>query len=104
MRDRLYKHICRHYHLYSFTANLLNAVSMAGLAFLGVLTDTLAVAWLVGWGFMFAVMFGIGKLLDQEIDDLDKVKLHNNCAEDFADESATDNDLFAASSDSLEQD
>lgn len=85
MPSKIYKHLCRHYHLYSFIANLLNAVSMAGLALLGILTDTLAVAWLVGWGFMFAMMFGIGKLLDQEIDDLDKVKQHS-CAEDVTDE------------------
>lgn len=90
MSSKLYRHIRRHYHLYSFTANLLNAISMAGLALLGVLTDTIAVAWLVGWGFMFAIMFGIGKLLDQEIDDLDKVKQHSNCAEDVSDERTTD--------------
>lgn len=89
MNNKIYTHLCRNYHTYSFIANLLNAVSMAGLALLGVLTDTLAVAWLVGWGFMFAIMFGIGKLLDQEIDDLDKVKQHSHCAEDVADESAT---------------
>jgi len=64
---------------------------MAGLALLGVLTDTLAVAWLVGWGFMFAIMFGIGKLLDQEIDDLDKVKQHSDCAEEVGNDSTSDN-------------
>lgn len=79
MASKIYKHLCRHYHLYSFTANLLNAISMAGLALLGVLTDTLTIAWLVGWGFMFAIMFCIGRLLDQEIDDLDKVKQHQDC-------------------------
>ena len=81
MTKGFYKHICKHYYLYSFMANMLNAVSMAGLALLGVLTDTMTVAWLVGWGIMFAVMFCIGKLLNQEIDDLDKVKEHSrgNC-------------------------
>lgn len=92
MRNKFYNHICRHYHLYSFTANLLNAISMAGLALLGVLTDTLAVTWLVGWGFMFAIMFGIGKLLDQEIDDLDKVNQHSECAEENANDRTTIND------------
>lgn len=91
MPSKIYKHLCRHYHLYSFIANLLNAVSMAGLALLGVLTDTLAVAWLVGWGFMFAIMFGIGKLLDQEIDDMDKVNKHSDCAEEVADDSTSSN-------------
>ncbi len=36
MTKGFYKHICKHYHLYSFIANMLNAVSMAGLALLGV--------------------------------------------------------------------
>lgn len=81
MRSKFYTHICKHYQLYSFTANMLNAISMAGLALLGVLTDSMAAAWLVGWGIMFAVMFGLGKLLNQEIDDLDKVKDHT-CADE----------------------
>lgn len=76
MFDRIYKHICKHYHFYSFTANMLNAVSMAGLAYLGILTDTMTLNWLVGWGIMFAVMFGLGKLLNQEIEDMNKVKEH----------------------------
>lgn len=63
--------------MYSFIANALNAISLAGLAFLGILTDTMTVAWLIGWGLMFAGMFFLGKLLDQEIDDLDKVKEHS---------------------------
>lgn len=74
---KLYKHICKHYALYSFIANMLSAVSMAGLALLGVLTNTMATTWLVGWGIMFAIMYGLGKLLNQEIDDLDKVKEHD---------------------------
>lgn len=73
---KLYKHICKHYTLYSFIANMLSAISMAGLALLGVLTNTMTATWLVGWGIMFAIMFGLGKLLYQEIDDLDKVKEH----------------------------
>lgn len=77
-QGKFYRHLCKHYPMYSFTANMLNAVSMAGLALLGVLTDTMTVAWLVGWGVMFAFMFGVGKLLDQEIDDLDKVKEHSD--------------------------
>lgn len=73
---KLYKHICKHYHFYSFIANAMIAFAMAGLALLGVLTDSMTAAWLVGWGVMFAIIFGIGKLLDQEIDDLDKVNEH----------------------------
>lgn len=75
---RLYKHLCKHYTAYSFIANMLNAISMAGLALIGVLTDVMAVTWLVGWGVMFAVIFFIGRFLNQEIDDLEKVMEHNN--------------------------
>ncbi|ANA49276.1 hypothetical protein PMW_151 [Pseudomonas phage phiPMW] len=74
--SKFYKHVCKHYHLYSFIANSLIAVSMAGLALLGILTNAMTVAWLIGWGFFFAVMFGVGKLLDQEIEDMGKVKDH----------------------------
>lgn len=81
MGRKFYNHLCKHYRLYSFTANSLSAISMAGFALLGLLNDTMAVTWLVGWGIMFALMLGIGKLLDQEIDDLDKVKEHDDeCA------------------------
>lgn len=78
MWNKVYKNICKHYRIYSFTANALNAVGLAGLALLGILTEQITVAWLFGWGLMFATLLGIGKLLDQEIDDLDKVKEHSN--------------------------
>lgn len=77
MLNKTYKYICKHYHLFSFIANSLIAISMAGLALLGVLTDTMTVTWLVGWGILFAALFGLGKLLDQEIDDMDKVRDHD---------------------------
>lgn len=78
MLKKFHNHMCAHYSVYSLIANLLNATAMAGLAYLGVLTDTIALNWLVGWGIMFAVMFGLGRLLNQEIDDLDKVMEHNH--------------------------
>lgn len=78
MWKTVYKNICKHYHVYSFIANFLSAIGMAGLALLGILTDTMTIAWLVGWGIMFASLLFIGKLLDQEIDDLEKVKEHSN--------------------------
>lgn len=77
MLNKTYKHLCKHYSKYSFVANSLIALSMAGLSLLGLLTQTMTLTWLVGWGFFFATMFGIGKLLDQEIDDLDKVRSHD---------------------------
>jgi len=55
---------------------MMNAVSMAGLAYLGILTDTMTMNWLVGWGIMFAILFGLGRLLNQEIEDMNKVKEH----------------------------
>lgn len=77
MGKRMYKHLCKHYHIYSFTANTLSAIGLAGLALLGVISDTMTVAWLVGWAIMFAALFGIGQLVNQEVDDLDKVKEHS---------------------------
>lgn len=78
MKTKIYKHMRKHYQLYSFTANALNAIAMAGFALVGLLNDVMAVTWLVSWGIMFAILLGCGKLLDQEMDDLDKVKEHVN--------------------------
>lgn len=75
---KLYGHLRRHYSLYSFIANALNAIAMAGFALVGLLNDTMAITWLVGWGIMFAILLGFGKFLDQEMDDLDKVEEHEN--------------------------
>lgn len=78
MLDRFHAHMCAHYASYSLVANVLNAVALSGLAYLGLLTDSMAMNWLVTWGIMFAVMFGTGKLLNQEIEDLDKVMEHTH--------------------------
>jgi hypothetical protein len=66
----------RHYHLYSFIGNSLMALSLGGLALLGLLTNVMTAAWLFGWGLMFALVFAIGKVIDQEVDDMDKVTAH----------------------------
>lgn len=81
MRQRLirkfYLHMCKHYHTYSFVANGLIAISMAGLAFLGILTNAMTITALICWGGLFAVIFALGKWLDQEVEDMDKVAHHD---------------------------
>lgn len=80
MRQRIirkfYLHMCRHYHTYSFMANGLIAISMAGLAFLGILTHAMTITALICWGGLFAIIFALGKWLDQEVEDMDKVAHH----------------------------
>ena len=87
MKQRLirkfYLHMCKHYHTYSFIANGLIAVSMAGLAFLGVLTHAMTVTAMVCWGGLFALIFALGKWLDQEVEDMDKVTNHEEVACDI---------------------
>lgn len=78
MKDKIYRHICLNYHAYSVAANVMIALSMAGLALLGILTSTLTPIVLIAWGGVFAAIYGIGKLIDQEVDDLDKVAAHDN--------------------------
>lgn len=82
MLNKLYCHMRKYYHAYSFIANGLIALSMAGLSLLGVMSSEFTAAMLLAWGIFFAVLFGVGKLLDQEIEDIDKVKDHcdeNTC-------------------------
>jgi len=57
-------------------ANTLVALAMAGFALLGVLNTALTLMMLVTWGGVFACLYAVGKLLDQEVDDLDKIKGH----------------------------
>ena len=76
MLNRIYKHMCSHYHAYSMVANILIALSIAGLSLLGILTTVLTSKVLVAWGFVFAVIFCVGKLIDQEVEDMDKVNDH----------------------------
>lgn len=77
MKDKFYKHLCVNYHAYSISANIMIALAIAGFSLLGVLTSTLTTAALIFWGFVLAGIYGVGKLLDQEVDDLDKVKAHS---------------------------
>lgn len=78
MKNELYNHLRKNYIRYSFIANLFSAVGVAGLALLGILTDKMAIIWLFSYGVIFATVFGLGRLLDQEIDDLDKVRNYLN--------------------------
>lgn len=73
---KLYEHMRKHYVAYSFASNVIVALAIAGLALLGVLTTVLTVGALVTWGVVLATLYGIGKWLDQEVDDLDKLKTH----------------------------
>lgn len=77
MKDKIYKHICLNYHTYSIAANTMIALAVAGFALLGILTTTLTATVLVAWGVFFAFVYCIGKLIDQEVDDLDKVASHD---------------------------
>lgn len=82
MPTGFYRHLCLHYNTYSLIANTLIALSIAGLSLLGVLTTILTSTVLIVWAIIFAGLFGIGKLLDQEVDDLDKVKAHQGRCSD----------------------
>lgn len=74
--NKLYAHMRAHYPVYSFTANTLIALAIAGMALLGLLNTVLTVSALITWGGLLALIYGVGKWLDQEVDDLDKVRDH----------------------------
>lgn len=78
MIDKFYEHMCRYYHIYSICANLLIAISLAGLMTLGVVMHLLIPSVMISLGVMFCAIYIAGKFLDQEIDDIDKVKEHTN--------------------------
>ena len=100
MKDKMYKHICLNYHTYSILANVMIALAIAGFALLGVLTSVLTVTVLVAWGLVLACIYGVGKLLDQEVDDLDKVAAHigaGRCKVERNSDSSRNNSSFKSS-------
>lgn len=76
MTTKFHQHLTKHYPKYSLLANALIALGFAGMALLGVLNSVLTAAALIAWGILVASLYAIGKLLDQEVEDLDKVKAH----------------------------
>lgn len=74
--NALYCHINTHYTAYSFTANALTALALSGLAFLGVLNSVLTTVAIIVWASIFSIAYLLGKWLDQEVDDIDKLKGH----------------------------
>lgn len=76
MNKRFYLHLGKYYSRYSMLANTLIALALAGFALLGILSTALTVVMLATWGGVFACLYAVGKLLDQEVDDLDKIKGH----------------------------
>lgn len=74
--NAFYCHINMHYSMYSFFANILTALALAGLAFLGVLNSVLTTVAIVVWASIFSTAYLLGKWLDQEVDDIDKIKGH----------------------------
>lgn len=74
--NAFYCHLNTHYSAYSFAANLLTALSLAGLAFLGVLNTVLTTVALIVWASVFCLTYLFAKWLDQEVDDIDKIKGH----------------------------
>ena len=64
-KDRLTKS----YSSLSIVANILVALSISGLAVLGVISDVVAIPILVGLAITFGVVGLLGRVIDQELDD-----------------------------------
>lgn len=73
MRCKFYKAIRKHYALVNGITNGMIALGMAGLAVLGVITPMLTTFAVLGWGSFLGATYFMGKFLDQQIEDMDKV-------------------------------
>lgn len=62
--------LIKSYSSLSIIANVLVALSISGLAVLGVISSVLAIPLLVGLAITFGVVGLIGRVVDQGIDDL----------------------------------
>lgn len=61
--------LLRSYSSLSIVANILVALSISGLAVLGVISDVVAIPILVGLAITFGVVGLLGRVIDQELDD-----------------------------------
>jgi hypothetical protein len=73
LRGRFYKAVKEQYSFWSTLTNAMIALGMAGITLLGVLSPLITTVALVGWGVFLALTYFIGKFLDQQIEDMDKV-------------------------------
>lgn len=64
------RRLIKSYSSLSIIANILVALSISGLAVLGVISNVLAIPLLVGLAITFGVVGIIGRVVDQGIDDL----------------------------------
>lgn len=62
--------LLKSYSSLSITANILVALSISGLAVLGVISNVLAIPLLVGLAITFGVVGLIGRVVDQGLDDV----------------------------------
>lgn len=62
--------LLRSYSSLSIIANILVALSISGLAVLGVISNVLAIPLLVGLAISFGVLGLLGRVLDQGLDDV----------------------------------
>jgi hypothetical protein len=67
--------LLKSYSSLSISANILISMSIAGLAVLGVVSDVIAIPLLVCLAISFGAVGLIGRVIDQELDD---VKRDNN--------------------------
>lgn len=62
--------LLKSYSSLSIVANILVALSVSGLAVLGVISNVIAIPLLVGLAITFGVVGLLGRVIDQELDDV----------------------------------
>lgn len=62
--------LIKSYSSLSIIANVLVALSISGLAVLGVISNVLAIPLLVGLAITFGLVGLVGRVVDQELDDV----------------------------------
>lgn len=74
MRRKFYKVVKEQYSFWSTLTNAMIAFGVAGLTLLGVISPMLTTLALVVWGVLLSFTYFLGKFLDQQIEDMEKVE------------------------------
>lgn len=68
--DKLNQFLSKHYNKFNILSNILIASGVVGFSVLGVFSNIMTMTALVFWGVWLALLYFVGKYLDEQLDDI----------------------------------
>lgn len=68
--DKFNQFLSKHYNKFNILSNILIALGVVGFSVLGVFSNIMTMTALVFWGVWLALLYFVGKYLDEQLDDI----------------------------------